>query len=76
MKLTDALCDICIPRTWNFDKKDDYGDIIEPALCPVPIITEEKIIESVAVREQKPFDTMDEALKLSFTEKNKINCLE
>lgn len=75
MKLSEALCE-CIPFSWNFDKKDDYGDIIEPELCPVPEITEEKIIENVAVREKKPFDTMEESLKITFTDKNKLYCGE
>lgn len=76
MKLADALCEVCLPNTWNFDKFDDYGDIIEPELCPCPTETEFKIIEGIPVREKIPFDKMESAIKITFTEKNKLYCNE
>lgn len=75
MELSMALCDYCEPRRWNFDKYDEYGDVVPVELCPQP---QESgfFINGWLAKEIKPYDTAAEAQDNMFTEKNKIYCKE
>lgn len=73
MKLSDALCDVCLVGTWDFDKYDDYGDVIKPELCsPPPVIT--TTYYDYPVQEFRYYNTIDESLSKTFQEKNKLYC--
>lgn len=73
MNLADLLCyGFCVDKKLNFEVKDEYGDIVEPSLCPCPEAYKKDEIPSLQpVTEIKPVDTAKEAAIETF---NKMNC--
>lgn len=72
MDLAELLCSgFCVDKKYNFEKKDDYGDIIEPELCPCPEPVKEEIPSLQPVTEIKPIDTADKAAIKAF---DSLNC--